>query len=436
MKRRSSDRYFLLLLMLGLAFNQVDRLALGLFLQDIKAELLLSDTQLGFLSGIAFALFYSVMGIPIARWADRGDRVAIISLTAAIWSLAVALCGLAGSFVQLLIIRIGVAIGEAGYIPPANSLIADRFSREQRPRATAIFLMGAPVGAILGYFVAGWLNEYVGWRMSFVLLGLPGLILALLFRVTLRDPRRDGAGLIVSPSSQTKAPAVLEVLAVLLRNRTFFHLLVGYSVMCFFSHGIGLWKSAFFIRSHGLSTGELGTWFALIYGLGGVIGTALGGELASRKAPGNEPLQLRAMALVTIAFGGLSALVYLASDRHVAFALLFLGVVGVNTAIAPLFATIQTLMPSRLRAMAIAVVYLFANLIGMGLGPLAAGALSDLFASRFGNDALRYALLCLCPGYAWCAAHLWRASRTVSTDIAVAANDPAGKTDAEAAQGA
>ncbi|ATE65782.1 spinster family MFS transporter [Rhizorhabdus dicambivorans] len=419
MSRSSPNHTLLLLLMLGLAFNQVDRLALGLLLQDIKHELLLSDTQLGLLSGIAFALFYSIMGIPIARWADRGDRVTIISLTAAIWSLAVALCGIATSFAQLLLIRIGVAIGEAGYMPPANSLIADSFGRDQRPRATAIFLLGAPVGAILGYFVAGWLNELVGWRMTFVLLGAPGLAFAILFRSVLRDPRSSArsASLPAGLSEPSHKPSILAAFTVLSRNRTFLHLLIGYSIMCFFSHGIGLWKSAFFIRSHGLSTGELGTWFALIYGVGGIAGTALGGELASRRAAGDEALQLRTMALVTLAFGALSALVYLAPDRYIAFGLLFVGVVGVNTAIAPLFATIQTLVPPHMRAMAIAIVYLFANLIGMGLGPLAAGMLSDLLTASLGSEALRYALLCLCPGYAWCAAHLWRASHTVLADI-------------------
>ena len=154
--------YLLTVLLVILAFNYVDRVALGLLLQDIKVDLDLSDTQLGFLSGIAFALFYSVMGIPIARWADRGNRVMIITVTTALWSVAVALCGLAGSFLQLLLIRIGVAVGEAGCIPPAHSLIADYFTRAERPRAVARYMLGGPLSFVIGYFLAGWLNQLCG----------------------------------------------------------------------------------------------------------------------------------------------------------------------------------------------------------------------------------------------------------------------------------
>src|SRR5687767_13558141 len=180
MRHTVYKNYLLGLLTLILLFNCVDRLALGLLLQEIKIDLNLSDTQLGFLSGIAFALFYSIMGIPIARWADRGNRTVIISLTTAVWSLMVALCGAAGSFMQLMLIRIGVAIGEAGCVPPAHSLIADYFSRAERPRAVAIYMLGGPLSVIIGNFLAGWLNEFYGWRMTFAILGLPGLVLAAL----------------------------------------------------------------------------------------------------------------------------------------------------------------------------------------------------------------------------------------------------------------
>src|SRR5688500_18999239 len=182
-------QYLLAVLLVVLASNYVDRLALGLLLQDIKVDLSLSDTQLGLLSGIAFALFYSVMGIPIARWADRGNRVLIISATASLWSVMVALCGFAGSFIQLLLIRIGIAVGEAGCIPPAHSLIADHFSRAERPRAVSIYMLGTPISIIIGYFLAGWLNELYGWRATFVILGLPGVAIAALAWLTLREPR-------------------------------------------------------------------------------------------------------------------------------------------------------------------------------------------------------------------------------------------------------
>jgi MFS transporter, Spinster family, sphingosine-1-phosphate transporter len=414
--------YLLNVLLVLLAFNYVDRLALGLLLQEIKADLGLSDAQLGLLSGIAFALFYSLMGIPIARWADRGNRVTIISITTAIWSAAVALCGLAGSFFQLLLIRIGVAVGEAGCVPPAHSLIADHYSRSERPRAVARYMLGAPLSVLVGYFLAGWINQYYGWRVTFVVLGLPGLALSLLAWRTLREPRLAS----VQPCnglSTDQRPTLKEVCATLWANRTFRHLLFCYAVTSFFAYGVVKWQPSFFIRSFGLQTGELGTLFALISGLGGLVGTFWGGELASRWAAGDEGRQLRAMAAAYCASAVLSALMYLASSAYVAFALMAVVVLGGAATIGPLFATIQTLVPARMRALSIALVYFFANLIGMGFGPLVAGALSDALRPFLGDESLRYVLMALSPGYAWGGWHLWRASRTVSRDLLLAKED-------------
>ena len=189
-------RYALGVLTVIFLFNCVDRVALGIVLEDIKIDLDLTDTQLGLLSGISFALFYSVMGIPIARWADRGNRVTIISVTTFLWSVAVALCGLAGSFVQLLLIRIGVAVGEAGCNPPAFSLMADYFTRAERPRAAAIYAMGGALSFVVGFFGAGWLNELYGWRVTLMVLASPGVVLAALAWFILKEPRY------MSPSQQ------------------------------------------------------------------------------------------------------------------------------------------------------------------------------------------------------------------------------------------
>lgn len=429
MRDRSYKHYLLTVLLVILASNYVDRLALGLLLQDIKVDLDLTDTQLGFLSGIAFTLFYSVMGIPIARWADRGNRVAIITFTTALWSAAVALCGVAGNFVQLLLIRIGVAVGEAGCIPPAHSLIADYFTRAERPRAVAIYMLGGQL-SVVGYLWGGWLNELYGWRVTFMLLGLPGLGLAALAWFTLREPRLGkstvGAASVIAPISlsqpgtaalASEVPRLKDVCVTLWANTTFRNLLFCFSVISFFGYGIMQWQPAFFIRSHGLQTGELGTWLAVIYGSCGLLGVYLGGELASRYAAHNERLQLKAMAVGYSSFGVISAFVYLAPHHHLAFGLLGLATVGATMAIGPLLATIQTLVPPRMRAMSIALIYLFANLIGMGMGPLAVGALSDALRPWAGEESLRYALLALSPGYLWGGWHLWRASRTVTRDL-------------------
>jgi MFS family permease len=425
MNTRAYRTYLLIFLMIVLAFNYVDRLALGLLLQDIKTDIKLTDTQLGVLSGIAFALFYSVMGLPIARWADRGNRVTIITVTTALWSVAVAACGMVGSFAQFLSIRIGVAVGEAGCIPPAHSLIADYFGRAERPRAVAIYMLGAPLAMIIGYMGAGWLNELYGWRMTFVLLGLPGIVIALLARFTLREPRSDRAaadpalGVTSADATLTEQPSVKDVCVALWSKPTFRHLLFCFSVVSFFGYGLLQWQPAFFVRSFGLQTGELGSWFALITGGGGLLGTYLGGEWASRRAAGNEGLQLRAIAIMYCTFGAVSACMYLTSDYRLAFVLMGIATVGIYLVTGPLFATIQTLVSARMRAMSIAILYLFANLIGMGFGPLATGMLSDAFRPWAGEESLRYALLVMCPGYVWAAAHLWLASRTVAKDLAM-----------------
>jgi MFS family permease len=401
-------------LLVILAFNYVDRLALGLLLEDIKAELHLSDTQLGLLTGIAFAAFYSIMGIPIARWADRGNRVTIIAVTTALWSIAVAACGLAGSFIQLLLIRAGVGVGEAGCVPPANSLIADFFDRAERPRAVSIYMLGSPLSVFIGYFMAGWLNQHYGWRMTFVLLGAPGLLLALLTCFTLREPRKASA----SVSAPLEAsPSFTQVLGTLARNVTFRRLVLFSCIVNFFGLGILQWQPAFFMRSHGVQTAELGLWLAVIYGCGSLIGTYLGGFLASRFGRHDERLQLGAMALAYSICGVLSAGVYLAPSFPLAMGLLGIATLGGSMALGPLYATIQTLVPQHMRAMAVAILFLFSNLIGIGFGPLAAGMLSDGLRPLMADESLRYALLILSPGYLLGAWQLLRARGSVVADL-------------------
>jgi MFS family permease len=285
-------------------------------------------------------------------------------------------------------------------------------------------MLGGPLSVVIGFFLAGWLNEFYGWRATFLILGLPGFILALLSRFTLREPRRarpaaDAATFqrAESADSSFDQPSLQEVCVTLWRNGTFRHVLLCFSVLTFFGNGIAQWQAAFFIRSYGLKTGELGTWFTLIYGVAGVLGLYLGGEWASRAAANDERLQLRTMAVIYAGFSVIAALIYLVPSYHWAFALLALWALAGSLTNGPLFAIIQTLVPARMRAMSIAITYLFANLIGMGLGPLAAGALSDALRPLFAEDSLRYALLLLCPGYFWSAWHAWQGSKTVARDL-------------------
>ncbi len=431
MTARAYRRYLLAVLSLILAFNYVDRMALGLALQNIKLDLHLSDTELGLLTGIAFAFFFAVMGIPIGSWADRGNRVRILWLTRLVWGAMVSLTGLATSFVQLLLIRSGAAVGEAGCVPPANSLIPDYYGRAERARAMAIFLMGSSLSLVVGYLGAGWLNQLFGWRVMFEILGVPGLALAALTAFTLKEPRlkrrtqrsaenprtlavHSGCG---TPSSSSALPSLWEVLKTLWGITSFRYLLMVFSVGSFFGAGAGDWLPTFFLRSYGFKTGELGIFFTLVYGLPSLLGLYLGGEWASRWAANNERLQLQTIAAVQVGFSIIWALVYLTHSILLAFALIVIATLGANTTTAPMQGMILTLVPPRMRAMSMSIIFLFTNLIGLGLGPLATGALSDALRAHFGQESLRYALLILDPGFVWVGWYVWRASQNITRDL-------------------
>lgn len=423
MQHTAYKNYLLFILMVIMAFNYADRVAMGIVLEDVKTDLNLSDTQLGFLTGIAFAFFFAVMGIPIGRWVDRGNRVSIMTVIVALWSAGVALCGAAASFTQLLLARIGVAVGEGGGHPAALSLISDHFNREERPRATARYMLGSPLALTIGYIVAGWLNEFYGWRMTFVMLGLPGLLLAVLVAWTLKEPRRRKMAkrtpTETAPSLNARQPTVNEVLVTLWSSSAYRHLLFCFSVWGFLGYGVFQWQPAFFIRSHGLDTGELGTWLTVALGGGTLLGTVLGAELFARYAISNERLQFKVMAVLFLVSAVFMAGTYLTPDYYVAFGLLGIASVGHGAVNGPIFAATQTLVPPRMRAMSVALILFFTNLLGMGFGPLTVGALSDALRPMFGEESLRYTLVAFCPGYLWCAWHLWQGSRTAN-DIAAA----------------
>lgn len=421
MNNAAYKKYMLGLLVFITAFNSVDRLALGLVAQNIKTDLSLSDAELALLSGIAFALFYSIVGIPIARWADRGNRVTIIAATTALWSVAVALCGTARNFLQLAINRVVVSVGEAGLTPTTNSLIPDYFGRAERPRAMAIYALSSPLALVLGYGLAGWINQFYGWRVTFLVMSLPGIPLAILAALTLREPRTGPAS--VSAGISPHQPGTQNFWSVCLtlwRITSFRHLMIAYVVVLFFNNGIYQWVPSFFIRSYGMQTGELGTWLAVTNGVAGFVGTYLGGELFTRYAANNEPLQAKAMAVVFGISACLLTAVFLMPGYYQAFAFMALFIVLGMAVNGPMLAIKQTVVPERLRATSFAIVFMLGNLIGMGIGPLTGGMLSDALHPWLGEESLRYALVALTPGYLWASWHIWTASRTVLGDAAKA----------------
>jgi MFS family permease len=407
----------------------MDGVVVAMVLQNIKTDLHLSDGQLGFLTGIAFFTFYAIMGIPIARWADRGNRVVIIAGSTALWGATMALCGMVGSFAQLLVVRVCAAVGEAGCTPPSLSLISDHFSRAERPRAIATYALGWSLALLIGYFAAGWLNQFFGWRMTFILMGAPSLALAVLTWLTLKDPRELGQKRQRSPllravldrQSERKDPMAPNFVAVvrgLSGIATFRHLLIFQVMQGFFGAGIAQFQPAFLIRSYGLSSGELGTLFAVTYGITGVVGTYWGGEWASRYAANNERLQLRAITTAYSVVAVCLATVYLTKSCYLTVGLLGLFGLAASVLSGPIFAILQTLVPPEQRATSIALISLLVSLVGSGLGPLTAGVLSDVLRPWFGEESLRYALLALTPGYLLGGWHLWKASNTVTRDLA------------------
>ncbi len=389
-------------------------------MDPIAKDLLLSDTQLGFISGISFALFYAALGIPIARLADRYIRVNIIAISLALWSFMTVICGLAANFWQLIFSRILVGVGEAGSTPTAHSVISDYFSRADRASAISIYMAAIPFGTLLGFLVGGWINELYGWRVSFIALGIPGLILALVVKYTIREPVRgqyDTLGTTSTQAEEEKHFSLSDTLFYLWRNQSFRYLVQAMTLTTFVLSGIGQWVPTFFIRTHGMNTGELGIWLAILVGVFGSTGIFLGGYLARRVASDNEPLQMRAIAMGTMFMmvPGVTSLLW--PDKHIA--LMLSGVVSFFCFLStgPSFALIMGLTPPHIRATASTIVLLILNLIGAGLGPQAIGFLSDILSIYFGGNSLRISLvivffIVLPAGWSF-----WMASRTIKEDL-------------------
>jgi predicted MFS family arabinose efflux permease len=405
-------------------FNFLDRQIVTILAEPIKVDLGLSDTQIGLMTGLAFAIFYTILGIPIARLADRANRVSIISAALVIWSGMTALCGMAQNFTQMLLARIGVGVGEAGCSPPAHSIIADYFPPEKRASALSIYALGIPIGSILGYLAGGWIAEFWGWRTAFLAVGIPGVLLAIVFKMTIKEPIRGMSD--VSRSSKTAEQLPLLVtLSTLLRNKTMLHLAMGGALTSFVGYGLGQWLPAYFIRIHGLGLAETATYFGLVIGVASAIGTLLGGTLADRFAKYDRRAYTWLPAAgVLIAFP-FYLVAMLQDNPYVAIAIMVVPSVLNSLWLGPAFGTIQNLAPTRMRAMASAILLFVLNIIGLGLGPFLVGVLSDLLTGSFGIEALRYAIIFSTAAYFWAGAHFLLAGKTIRQDIETASETEA-----------
>jgi predicted MFS family arabinose efflux permease len=385
-------RYVLFMMTLVATLNFVDRQLMSILMEPIKAEFGLSDTQLGFLTGFAFAIFYAIMGFFLAKIADTGNRRTLIASVIVLWSIMTALCGAAVGFVTLLLARIGVGIGESGSAPAIQSMLADYYPPNRRASAISMQTIGVYAGILLGFLFGGWISEAFGWRTAFVVIGLPGVLIAIWFWLTVKEPVR---GQIENVVDSGRTPTFGETLRYLWSSPSFRFVPFAAGLYAFAAQGSMAWAPSFFIRSHGMTTGEIGTWLALSAGLAGGLGCFLGGIVTDRvvNRTGDERwyfwlpagcllLSVPALFVIYLSPTPLPALLMCAAAW-------FLG----NTWLGPVQATLQGLADLRMRAMALAVLLFVNNLIGLGLGPQIVGFLSDTLRADFGVDSLRYALV-------------------------------------------
>ena len=411
----ATRRYVLGTLVVVYTFNFIDRQILSILLEAIKLDLNLTDTQLGLLTGFAFALFYATLGIPIARWADRGNRRNIIALALAIWSGMTALSGIAQNFWHLLAARIGVGVGEAGCSPPAHSMIADYYPADRRATALGIYSLGIPFGILFGFLAGGWMNEFFGWRAAFFVVGLPGLALAVIVRLSVREPQRGMAEGRVATQTQ---PGVGETFRYLWHKRSFRHMAFGGALTAFVGYGMVSWIPSFLIRSHGMETGEIGTYLGLIIGIPGGIGIALGGYLADRFGSRDTRWFLWIVTVALLVGVAPHVFVFLADSPYMALALLIIPTMLGNVYQATTFSQTQGLVELRMRAVAAAVLLFILNIIGLGLGPQVVGVVSDLLAPQFAEHSLRYSLLLCSLVNVWAAYHFYVAGKHLAGDLA------------------
>lgn len=424
-RRREGTGYRNLVLVLLTAvtvMNFVDRQLIGILSPAIKADLQLSDTQLGLLKGIVFALFYRLLGVPIARLADRWNRISIVSLSLLTWSGFTALSGMAGNFTQLALARIGVGIGEAGGTAPIHSVISDYFPKQKRAMALAIIGMGVPLGAGLSFLLGGWLLQTYGWRTAFVAMGIPGIALALVVRLVVREPLRgaqdfDPPGRAEGRAAKT-AMSVADAFRHLIAIPSWRAIVVGAAAATFSSAATGAWIVDLFARAHpAVSLNLVLIVLGLSVGVGFTIGTFLGGWLVDRLSVRNKAAYGLVPA-IGLAINVPATLLWIWLDApYLALAVQAIGASTVGVYFGPSFALVQSLAPLGIRATSTALFFLVANLFGLGLGPTLVGALSEFASPLYGEvDALRIGLTMVTLASAGGAWAFWRMSRHIAED--------------------
>lgn len=449
--------YVLVLLTAVYTFNFIDRQIIGILSPFIKADLGLADWQLGLLKGFAFAVLYTTLGIPIARLADRYNRVTIISIALAVWSGFTAISGAASNFVQLLIARIGVGVGEAGGSPPSHSLISDYYPKEKRAGALAFFAMGIPIGITLAYLGGGWISQTFSWRWAFVVVGLPGILLAVILKLTVREPKRgatDAPGQsdlfrtlnvgepegavekafkwMSKPLPPRAEAATFRELATLWRAAkhllsipTYRGVVIAMTAASFASYAVGTWIVDFFVRSHpGYPVLAVTFWLGVINGTAYVAGTFLGGVIVDKYAARNKSIYGTLPAAALLLNGPIFLGAMWVPDPVWSMILWAPSHLLLGCYLGPSFALAQTLAPISIRALSTAIFFFILNMIALGFGPTYVGVLSSALIPAFGEElALRIALsTVVIAGFIGMGAFWWM-SKKVDADWRKACGD-------------
>jgi MFS family permease len=410
-----AERWYVLIMMcLVYTLSIADRYVVSTVLDPIRIELHLTDSGVAWLTGAAFGLFYVVLGFPLSWLIDRKSRRNIVALCLVVWSAMTAVCGLARTAFQFFLARVGVTIGEAGGTPGANSLLSDYFPATRRAMALTVFSLGAPIGAWVGYNVAGIIADRYGWRAVFFALGIPGVLAGLGVWLTVREPKRGS----LDCEDDGEAPSVKDTLRFLWQQRSAVHVMMGTAICALWGWGLMFWTPAFLQRTYHMSVGEAAAVTQNMHLWGGGLATVATGFLMARSS------MIDARRIVWLLAGGIgvatvaSGVVYYTRDLAVARAMLWIFIPAIYFYIGPGFGLLNNLAQCRMRAMFCAIVLFLANLGNLVIAPPLIGALSDWFAGAHAANAesLRLAMLCLVPTGLWATAHLWLAARDIIKD--------------------
>jgi predicted MFS family arabinose efflux permease len=423
----AQQRTALLLLTLSYACAHLDRNIVTILLAPIKTEFGVSDTALGLLTGLTFAVFYGVMGIPLAYLADRASRRHLLGASLALFSVFTAFSGMVSSFAQLVTARIGVGIGEGGAVPAAQSIIGDMFRPEQRFFAVGIYSTGASIGALLGLVIGGLVSQRYDWRFAFLVAGLVSLAVALANWLLIREPARqttstvsEAASASEADDSEERVPGMWEAARYLWVERPAYrHLFAAAGIAAMPGFSLLVWTPSLFSRHFHMPQAEIGLWLGLLFGCGGAVGILASSWLSSRLARRSIALSLVPPIAGCCLVGLFSVLMAFATTPSAALLLLLIPAIGYGCHLAPLYGVVHAIIQSRVRARAIAFLLLAANIAGFGLGPLVVGVVSDTLAGATGGSSLNYALLVVDFGWFWAAAHLWAAMRLIRKEVEI-----------------